>query len=177
MAPSEKVKDLLLDVEFSDEISVFSPAHTRLTVSNFTRPMDNTERIVVSFKSNMYPNGIFRFFHVNNRINYAHANAHAVNFELGPKYSCHDQCVVDIGGYMSESENSTTTNIKLQFLNNDENNPQYVNRVKITSVPLHQVSFINIPLKELLFGLGVSLLSSTIVLFLTLNRDSKKIKL
>lgn len=168
---TQPVLDIIPQLSFVQNPVGF-PRYTTLAVNNFSRPMED-ERITISFALDMLPNGVFSFYHHNNRINYY---MYSVNFILGEKYKCGNPCLVDLDRSVKEFYESDTLkgNIMLQF---DSESPKQANRIKLISVPLNKVPFLATPLKDLLFGLGTSIIASSIVLTLTPNLNKAKLLL
>lgn len=141
-----------------------NPSYTTIIISNFSGSFRH-HKIEVNYESNMEPNAVFDITVDNKKIG---QNAYFIEFNLGRKYSCQNNCFDyylnrGILPYVFSDDKS----MKLRL---DEKNQQIQPlRFRIQAIDNDQIFW-----KSLLEGLGISILASSIFFAVDLLLKKKK---
>lgn len=129
-------------------------AYTTLVIHNINDINLSDTYIIINFKSNIEPNGIFTINHPTLPIG---SNLYALQFNLGDKYECSGSCInKDFNIDAEEHALSSQKEIKIRL---SEDDTKTWHRFKIESTKVG-----NLFLSNLYNGFGISLLASAIIL-------------
>jgi len=124
----------------------------RLDISDFPLEFNRTE-ISIYFITDMEPKGDFQIFHDTHK-SVIYDRNYGIRLILGDNYKCSDICIELLQGVEKHTK-SSNEDIRLKFKEGINDNYRF----KIDAIKVYQVFW-----RELFFGLGISLLSSGIVL-------------
>lgn len=129
--------------------------YTMLTISNLPNTLEN-HKIVIEYYSRIKPKGIFNIFHPYNRLYYSQ---YAIDFDIGENYDCIGECFIkDASIGIEPYYLGGVKEIKLKF------DKEYNNEVRFHRFKLNAVDKTKLFFKDILFGLGISFLASSIIL-------------
>ena len=145
------LNNISLETQFLEN-PINNPEYTTLTIWNNNSLNLSDKLIVINFKSNIEPNGIFTIYHPKVRIG---SSTYIINFKLGDKYACPNKCIdKDYSLNVIEDSLSSSEDIKLR-INEDKD----FHRFKLETINKDNIFWINFHM-----GFGISLFASAIVL-------------
>ena len=142
------------------ENPVNNPKHTTLMIKNF--PDLKGKKIVIEYDMDIIPNGLFI---LSNPKNILSDQSYAINLLLGKGFECEDDCLTELDGF-AKSVEGTKNNIKLKL--NESQNSNW-RKFKIETLSESVLFW-----KNLCYGLGISLLGSSIILLFRFSIDNLK---
>ncbi len=121
-----------------------------LTIAHFSEKIDDN-LFLITFGMDIKPNGLFDFIYSKNNI-----NGEGIHFILGRKYSCTSNCISQLENSRIHRYNDLK-NIRIRLEGGDDS---IHSRFVLNTIDNDKLLF-----KNLLFGLGVSFMASSIILF------------
>src|SRR3989344_2495227 len=128
----------------------------RLCQNKINYEIKTNFKIVIEYYSRIKPKGIFNIFHPYNRLYYSQ---YAIDFDIGENYDCIGECFIkDASIGIEPYYLGGVKEIKLKF------DKEYNNEVRFHRFKLNAVDKTKLFFKDILFGLGISFLASSIIL-------------
>ncbi|MDD5416776.1 MAG: hypothetical protein PHU12_02255 [Candidatus Aenigmarchaeota archaeon] len=117
--------------------------------------ISNKDGVIIHFTSNLKPNAYFQIYSNTDKITIHGSCTPNVIFKLGNHYNCEEECLYPIKG-ITERLFSSSKIIQINFNPEDIDNHQFKIRASDNYTRMY---------RDFLFGLGVSIIASAIVIY------------
>ncbi|MBU4349167.1 hypothetical protein KJ599_02470 [bacterium] len=133
------------------ENPVNQPRHTTLIVDDIPKNLED-KKVVISYNMDIIPQGLFIIHNPRNNLNY---DKYAIDFQIGEAFDCEGECLKEMDGFEKYMVKGGKKDIKLRLLEESSNWRKF----KLETINKKIIFW-----KNLLNGLGISILGSSIIL-------------